>query len=237
MNFYNLRDMQIKKAKRYYSFFTISIVFILTISCKKDDINNIITDIDGNVYTSVKIGTQEWMVENLKTTRYNDGSAIPLVTSDTAWSNLKTPGYCWYNNDAPAYKNTYGALYNWYTVNTGRLCPKGWHVPSNDEWKILTTFLGGGDIAGGKLKEAGFTHWRSPNSAATNEMGFTALPGGCRYGNGSFYMRGLYGFWWTTSEDISGGAFTRGMDDDETDVSKHTGVKGVGASVRCVRDL
>jgi uncharacterized protein (TIGR02145 family) len=228
--------MKITKVIRYYSLFTMGMVFIHTISCKKEDDNNTITDIDGNVYTSVTLGTQEWMVDNLKTTSYNDGTAIPLVTSDIEWSNLKTPGYCWYNN-ALTYKNIYGALYNWYTVNTGKLCPTGWHVPSDDEWKTLGEFLGGGDVAGGKLKEAGFTHWRSPNTSATNETGFTALPGGSRYGNGSFYMLGLYGFWWTTSEGETGGAYSRGMDDDEQDLSKHTGGKGVGASVRCVRDL
>jgi uncharacterized protein (TIGR02145 family) len=225
--------MKMTKVIRYYSLFTIGMVLILTISCKKDDDNNTITDIDGNVYTTVTIGTQEWMVENLKTTKYNDGADIPLVSEDSAWSNLKTPGYCWYNNNAPTYKNNYGALYNWYTVNTGKLCPTGWHVPSDDEWKTLGKFLGGADIAGGKLKEAGFTHWNSPNTAATNETGFTALPGGSRFGNGSFQMLRYYGLWWTTSEGETGGAFSRGMDDDEQDLSKHTGGKGVGVSVRC----
>jgi uncharacterized protein (TIGR02145 family) len=229
--------MNISKLIRYCIPYTIGLIFILSISCEKDKNNNTVTDIDGNVYKTIIAGTQEWMAENLKTTRYNDGTPIPLVTSDTAWSNLKTPGYCWYNNDEVTYKNTYGALYNWHTVNTGKLCPAGWHVPSDDEWKTLTKFLGGGGIAGGKLKEAGLAHWNKPNSGATDEIGFTALPGGCRYGIGSFYMLHYYGFWWTTSEDASGGAFTRGMDDDETDVSKHTGVKEVGASVRCVRDL
>ena len=116
---------------------------------------------------------------NLKTTKYNDGTSIPNVTNDTSWSNLTTGAYCWYNNDV-SYKNPYGALYNWYAVNTGKLAPKGWHVPSDAEWTTLITYLGGESIAGGKLKEAGTTHWLSPNTEATNSTGFSALPGGRR---------------------------------------------------------
>ena len=108
-----------------------------------------VVDIDGNVYHTVTIGTQVWMVENLKTTRYNDGTAIPLVTDGTAWAALTTPGYCWYNNDSATYKNTYGALYNWYAVNTGKLAPTGWHVPTDSEWTVLTTYLGGESLQAG----------------------------------------------------------------------------------------
>jgi len=126
---------------------------MLSGSCKKKDNNNptpsTVTDIDGNVYHIVAIGTQVWMAENLKTTKYNDGTFIPLVTDSTAWGNLSTPGYCWYNNDAATYKNTYGALYNWFTVNTGKLSPKGWHIPSDTEWETLITYLGGESLAGG----------------------------------------------------------------------------------------
>ena len=157
--------------------------FILLISsCSNNNIVNpaptplTATDIDGNVYHTVTIGTQIWMVENLKTTRYNDGSPIPFVTDSSSWSNLTTPGYCWYNNDTTN-KNTYGALYNWFAVNTGKLAPTGWHVPTDDEWTTLTTYLGGESIAGGKLKETGTTHWRTPNAGATNEIGFTASSG------------------------------------------------------------
>jgi len=110
-----------------------------------------ITDIDGNYYTTVTIGTQVWMVENLKTTKYNDGTGIPLVTDNTVWCNLSTPGYCWYNNDETTYKNPYGALYNWHTVHTGKLCPSGWHVPTDSEWITLTSYFGGMNTAD-KLK-------------------------------------------------------------------------------------
>ena len=112
-----------------------------------------INDIDGNAYNKVTIGRQTWLVENLRTTKYNDGTLIPLVQDNTAWSNLITPGYCWFDNDEVANKNPYGALYNWYAVNTGKLCPSGWHVPTDTEWTTLIDNLGGLDVAGGKLKE------------------------------------------------------------------------------------
>ena len=134
---------------------------MLSSSCsKKSDSSNTptattVSDADGYVYHTVTIGAQVWMVENLKTTKYNDGTAIPLVTDSTAWAILTIPGYCWYNNDAVTYKATYGALYNWYAVNTGKLAPKGWHVPADAEWTKLITFLGGEDVAGGKMKSTG----------------------------------------------------------------------------------
>ena len=121
---------------------TMLLTIIMLVSCsKKDDPNNTVntvTDKDDNVYHTVTIGTQTWMAENLKTTKYNDGTAIPLVTDSTAWTSLLTPAYCWYNYDATTYKNTYGALYNWYAVNTGKLAPIGWHVATDAEWTTLT---------------------------------------------------------------------------------------------------
>jgi len=116
------------------------------------------------------------MGENLKTTHFNDGTAIPMVTNATEWGNLLTPGYCWYENNETVNKDTYGALYNWPSVSSGKLCPAGWHVPSDADWTVLTQNLGGISFAGSKLKEAGTTHWIAPNLAATNETGFTALP-------------------------------------------------------------
>ncbi len=139
-----------------------------------------VTDIDNNHYEAVRIGSQLWMAENLKTTRYNDGTPIPLVTDSLEWDNLVTPAYCWYRNDPVTYGETYGALYNLHVVSTGILCPSGWHVPSDAEWTVLSDYLGGESVAGGKLKEAGTTHWYTPNAGATNETGFTALPGGIR---------------------------------------------------------
>ena len=201
-----------------------------------------VTDIDGNVYHTVTIGTQTWMVENLKTTKYNDGTAIPLVTDGTAWSNLTTPGYCWYNNDAATYKNTYGALYNWFTVNTGKLAPTGWHVPADAEWTILTIYLGGEADAGGKMKSTGTIEaatglWYSPNTGATNESGFTAVPAGGRNFNGPFLDIGYLGFWCSSSENSTDSAWDQRLWYDNSDVTRSAGNKNYGFSVRCVRDF
>jgi uncharacterized protein (TIGR02145 family) len=198
------------------------------------------TDGDGNNYPVVEIGTgksgtQGWMAENLKTTRYNNGTAIPLVTDNASWFYLKTPGYCWYNNDEAAYKATNGALYNWYTINTGNLCPTGWHVPTDVEWKTLATAMGDYLIAGGKLKETGTTHWTSPNTGATNESGFTALPAGARSG-GTFGLIGHVGSWWVSNEYSSVSGWCRDIDHDDTILSRYVSPKVIGLSVRCLRD-
>lgn len=200
-----------------------------------------ITDADGNVYNTVIIGTQVWTAENLKTTKYNDGSNIPLVTDNTSWGNLTTPGYCWYNNDAANHKNVYGALYNWYAVNTGKLCPAGWHVPSDTEWTTLTDYLGGESIAGGKLKSTGTIEdgtglWHRPNPGATNETGFTAVPGGYRYVDGTFCNIGSDGQWWSSTATFSTDALCRFMLCNNNSVSSFYYNKKKGNSVRCVRD-
>lgn len=147
------------------------------------------TDIDGNTYYTQTIGSQEWMTENLKTTKLNNGTTIPLVTGDSQWGALTTSGYCWYNNSSN-YKKNYGALYNWYTVNSGKLCPAGWHVATYEEWKTLINYLGGQEVAGGKMKETGTLHWTSTTTGIDNSSGFSALPGGCRGNNGIFYQIG-----------------------------------------------
>jgi uncharacterized protein (TIGR02145 family) len=215
----------------------ILLIFLIH-SCDPID-DNSIKDIDDNVYNTVTIGTQVWMAENLKTTKYKDGTAILLVTDGAAWAALITPGCCWYNNDAATYKATYGALYNWYTVNTGKLCPTGWHVPTDIEWTTLTTFLGGELVAGSKLKETDVTHWLSPNTGATNESGFTALPGGYRFGsfgNGMFFSIGVSGYWWSSTEYNTYNAWYRSVDYDGSDVYRNGSSKNNGFSVRCLRD-
>ncbi len=210
---------------------------VLTNSCEKDDpVIITVTDIDGNDYTSVIIGTQEWMVENLKTTKYNDGTNIPLVTDLFEWRDLTTEAYCWYKNDAATYKTPYGAMYNWHAVNTGKLCPTGWHVPTNDEWEILVDYLGDFALAGGKLKEIGTTHWSGSNTGATNETGFTALPGGMRTEDGAFYANGGDGYWWTATEFSTSSGRGRGMGSDYSDVGYVYSYKESAFSVRCVRD-
>ena len=195
-----------------------------------------LTDADGNIYSTVIIGTQIWITENLKTTKYNDGTDIPLVTDNTEWASLTTPGYRWYNNDMGTYGDTYGALYNWYAVNTGKLCPEGWHVPTDEEWTILTDYLGGADIAGGKLKEAGTTHWESPNTGATNETGFTALPGGYCSNMGSFVLIGTHGNWWSSSEYMTNNGWKIGLVYNSSSVDSHGAIKIYGFSVRCIMD-
>jgi uncharacterized protein (TIGR02145 family) len=195
-----------------------------------------ITDADGNIYNTVIIGSQTWMVENLKTTKYKDGTSIPLETSNTTWAGLSTPAYCWYNNDQATNGNVYGALYNWYTVNTRNLCPTGWRVPTDEDWTTLTTYLGGESAAGGKLKEIGTTHWLSPNTGATNESGFRALPGGDRYySTGSFNNVGTNGNWWSFTEVDANVAWYRRMNSDYSGVYRYYISKREGISVRCIK--
>jgi len=149
-----------------------------------------VTGNDGNVYQVVRIGNQCWMAENLRTTRYANGDAIPQVTGNSTWSSLSTGAWCWYDNDNQ-YENPYGKLYNWHAVADSRnICPAGWHVPTDAEWDALANFLGGSNVAGGKMKATGTAHWNSPNTDATNSSGFTGLPGGYRYYYGYFYSVG-----------------------------------------------
>jgi uncharacterized protein (TIGR02145 family) len=194
-----------------------------------------ISDIDGNIYHYVTIGTQVWMVENLKTTKYNDGINIPLVTDKTNWANLKTPGFCWYDNNDSEYKAAYGALYNWYSINTGKLCPAGWHVPTEAEWTMLKS------VPVVRLKEFGSAHWIYPNAEATNETGFTALPGSMRVSDGTFndgnYGIGKAGSWWTSSESSSTSAWSIQIDADNAGTTGDgVSPKNSGYSVRCIKN-
>ncbi len=200
------------------------------------------TDIDGNTYTSIIINGQEWMQQNLAVTKYRNGDPIPTGLSNTTWQNTTNGAYAIYNNDA-ANNTLYGKLYNWYGVNDSRgVCPTGWHVPSDAEWSTFINYLdpsadGGhnGNIAGGKMKAT--TGWNSPNTGATNESGFTGLPGGYRGFNGSYNSIGDYGFWWSSSEYDSSLAFYRYLDFDYYGVYRGYGTdKQNGFSVRCVRD-
>jgi len=196
-------------------------------------------DQDNNVYSTVTINTQTWMASNLKTTKYNDGTAITNVTDNTAWSKSSTgAAYCWYNNDINN-KPIYGALYNWYAVNTAKLCPVGWHVPTDSEWTTLTDYLEGLSVAGGKLKETGYTHWTTPNTGATNETGFTALPGGYRGVFGAFSFIGSYGYWWSSTdytEFNTGDVWYRHMNYNNSNATRGYYDKAYGFSVRCLKN-
>jgi len=204
---------------------------------------NTVTDIDGNVYQTVTIGTQVWMAENLKVTRYRNNDAIPEITSSSTWSSLTTGAYCEYNNNESNVA-TYGRLYNWYAVNDSRnIAPEGWHVPTDAEWKQLEMYLGlsqaqadamnwRGTTEGGKLKEAEFTHWSSPNTGATNAWGFTALPGGLRVDDGSYIHMGDYTSFWSASA----AAYSRDLIYNSAQVSRSWHAKPHGFSVRCVKN-
>lgn len=196
----------------------------------------IVKDIDGNEYDLVVIGTQTWFRQNLKTTRYNDGTAIPLITSATDWSLLSTGARCYYNNDSVSYKTTYGALYNWYVVNTNKLCPTGFHVPNDGEWTILTDYLGGLTPAGGKMKEAGLFHWMSPNSGATNTSGFAALPEGSRSKTGAYLMMYQVSNSWSSTAMDDTYAWTRYLQYNYSYAGRSNYYKQNGLSVRCLKD-
>ncbi len=187
-----------------------------------------VRDIEGNVYNTILIGTQLWMMENLKTTIYNDGIWIPEVT-DYNWCQLETPAYCWFHEGV--------AFYNWFTVNTGKLCPTGWHIPGDDEWTALIDHLGGYDVAGGKMKESGTIHWRSPNVGATNESGFAALPSGffnCSYGGFEAIYNTCY--WWSSTKYLTDYVWIIKLSNDRIDVVRDFKSKKNGYPVRCVKD-
>jgi len=213
-------------------------------SCEKDKLETV-TDADGNVYSTVVIGTQIWMSENLKTTKFNDGADIPLVTDYTEWGNLTSPGYCWCNNNEEIYGGIYGALYNWYSVNTGKLCPDGWHVPSDEEWKVLEMYLGMSQVEADKIGHRGTDEgtklmmediWlQNGTDYGTNESGFSALPGGYRSSDGYFYYIGGSSDWWTSTELDAHDAWTRRLLHDPF-VYRDKSVKENGLSVRCLKD-
>ncbi|MCB0666009.1 MAG: fibrobacter succinogenes major paralogous domain-containing protein [Saprospiraceae bacterium] len=195
-----------------------------------------IYDIDNNRYETIKIGNQIWMAENLRSTRYNDGTPIQLITDNAAWTTAdNAPAYTWYNNGPSAY----GALYNEYVVsdtNSHNVCPAGWHIPSESEWNTLSSFLGGSSVAGGKMKQSGLEHWKSPNTMATNGSSFTGLPGGARNSySGAFTGIGEFGGWWSNSLGTGGWIYyfllaTNNILDNYVSDPK------IGLSVRCIKD-
>lgn len=198
--------------------------------------DNSFTDIDGNRYDVVQIGEQFWMKQNLNTSHYRNGDPIPQVTS-LKWATLTTGAWCYFVNKT---ENgvTYGKLYNWYAVNDPRgLAPTGWHIPSYGEWTLLENTLGGSSVTGGKMKEKGRTHWRTPNNKATDKSGFTGLPGGCRGEDGNFYDgEGRLGGWWSSTEYSSIDAYKCLLGFSSSHLSRGSFRKSVGLSVRCIKD-
>jgi uncharacterized protein (TIGR02145 family) len=196
---------------------------------------NGVTDIDGNSYPTIIINGQEWMQKNLAVTKYRNGDTIPTGLSDATWQSTTNGAFAIYNNDA-ANNTLYGNLYNWYAVNDSRgLCPTGWHVPSDAEWTTLETNLGGDNVAGGKMKST--TGWNSPNTGATNQSGFSGLPGGIREEIGNYYGIGNYGLWWSSTQFDFNYASGRGLSFLSTNLGRGTDDdKHFGLSVRCVLD-
>ncbi len=208
----------------------------------KNDKNSTITDKDGNIYKTITIGTQIWMGENLKVSTYNDGTTIPNVKDMDQWSKLNTGAWVHYRNDT-SYNTKYGKFYNWYAVNqttngNKNICPTGWHVPSDNEWTILTEYLGGNKVAGGKMKEEGISSWYNPNTGATNSSLFTGLPSGFRDFNGSFAFIGKEGGWWSSTEHDEHADSAWGLDlyYEGNIADRGSYRKNIGMSVRCIKD-
>lgn len=227
--------------------FTITPLFLLILfsSCKKQEIKEVqketVTDIDGNVYNTVTIGNQIWMTENLKVTRYRNGDPILKITNQTDWQNANTGAYCSYNN-VDSNSKTYGYLYNWFSVGDSRkIAPAGWHIPTFEEWFTLHYFLGGQTVAGGKMKKTGIEYWISPNSGADNSSEFSALPGGIRSnlgGTSPFWGQRFYGFWWSTTEEITNTqqAHYRSLTHNSPFINWGILIKYDGLSIRCIKD-
>ena len=222
--------------------------FLILVSCssaqqmtQSTSTTGSVKDIDGNVYKTVKIGNQWWMAENLKVTHYRNGDAIPNRTDDDEWDS-STGGCCSYNNDTTNFR-IYGGLYNWFAVNDSRnLAPEGWHVPTDDEWHELVDYLGGDTHAGGKMKSTGTITggdglWRGSNENATNETGFSALPGGYRYSHGVFDGLGSNSYFWSSTESRGGNAWHRYLYYGKSDIYRDdSDWRQAGYSVRCVAD-
>lgn len=215
-------------------------------TCGADNIHNAqktystIMDLDGNSYRTIIIGNKEWMAENLKTTKYQNGDLIPSISVNIEWqnsSNTLQGGWCFYNNN-PQNDCPYGKLYNWYAVSDPRgICPVGWHIPSDIEWTQLIDTLGGLSIAGGKMKSVGTQFWNAPNIGATNESGFSGLPARYRNIDGTFGNVSFYGcLWWSSTEITNTDVWARNIYNSGIDVNRLSFYKSYGISVRCVRD-
>jgi len=220
--------------------FFIIIIFLLFISSTIAQ-RKALVDIDGNKYKTVKIGKQTWMSENLRTTKFTDGTLIPVVADSTEWANLKTPAIAWYNNDSIIYKAIHGVLYNWYVIskedNGNRsICPEGWRVPTDDDWTELSEFYGGNAVSGGKLKEPGTKNWVEPNDEAWSNSVFLALPGGRRTHNGSDLYAGYMVCFWTSTEYDDVFAWYRGLSFRSGNLGRSGANKRDGFYIRCIKE-
>jgi uncharacterized protein (TIGR02145 family) len=239
--------MKIKKIGWIFPLLITGFLIISIAGCKKDETSpepkpepiplvQKFTDIDGNVYDTVHIGTQIWLKQNLKVTRYRNGDTILNVRDNTEWQYKITGACCDYNNNA-TYSSTYGKIYNFYAIIDSRnIAPYGWHVPSDAEWMTLINYLGGDNIAADKLKETGSAHWTAPNTGASNESGFTALPGGNRNYNGGFADIENFGYWWSATLRYSYSAWFQGIYCGSATVHRDAYPMSGGLSIRCIKD-
>jgi len=204
--------------------------------CEKE--SKLPVDGDGNVYDTVRIGTQTWLAEDLKTTKYNNGVSIPLVTDNTQWASMSSAAFCWYENN-PAYKEDYGALYNWYAAKVYHLCPIGYHVPTIEEWSALINYLGGEYIAGAKLKDRERRFWLDYDDCEANEYGFKARPGGGRSPvDGHFGGIREEGTWLSTTKSVYED-WIKGIsiEDDFCEIKHEILIKlNAGSSIRCIKN-
>jgi uncharacterized protein (TIGR02145 family) len=226
----------------YVPMMMVCVFYILSGGCKKKDSSNdsqaaTVKDIDGNVYRTVVIGSQVWMAENLKVVRYRNGDAISYITNNGTWAGMTEGAYSNYDNDA-SLGSQYGRLYNFYAVTDPRnIAPSGWHVPTENDWQVLVSFLGGENIAGGKLKESGTAHWNAPNTGATNQSGFCSLPGGVRSRlDGSFAEMGISAVYWSSTSDGITGGWGRHLSYIIEAINSNSYPNAYGFSVLCVKD-
>lgn len=202
----------------------------------REEIVSPLKDVDGNVYKTVNIGGRVWMAENLKVTKYRNGDPIPHVSDEAEWSKVSLGAYCNYSNDTSV-ASIYGRLYNWHAINDKRnIAPEGWHIPTPEELRSLMSHLGGDTIAGGKMKVEGISHWLYPNAGASNESGFSALPGGYRFGKGSYHTLGSNAYWWTTQNSYEIYSWKSLLHEGFADVRRDYGYTNFGLAVRCVKD-
>jgi uncharacterized protein (TIGR02145 family) len=229
---------------RFWKILMVILVIVINTQCKRKG-SNTVKDIDGNIYHTALIGKYWWMTENLKTTSNNDDTGIPCIKDQEIWLRLDSPGFCYYQNNE-SYADTFGIMYNWFAVNSGKLCPEGWRVPTDEDWKYLESFVdtryGIGDTvwqklglrgydAGQRLKSA--TGWR-PGIIGTDNFGFRALPGGERLSR--FYAGGSSGFWWSSTEASQSSAYYRSIIYSFELVARDTHPKRMGFSVRCIKN-
>jgi uncharacterized protein (TIGR02145 family) len=212
------------------------VALILLTHCEKHKDSGLPVDGDGNIYDTVIIGTQTWLAENLKTTKYNNGVSIPLVTDNTQWISKTSAAFCWYGNNE-SLKDDYGALYNWWAVNVSYLCPAGYHVPSREEWNTLISYVGG--LASAKLKDRDIRFWLNYDDCETNDFAFKARPGGCRsFIDGYFGGIRKGGEWWSSTKSVYDG-WIKGISiqDDNCEIDKDLSIKlNDGASIRCIKN-